>query len=120
MGKFYLENKHKWFKHMSANDHQKMMESGGSLAVAGEAVSELRFYHNDDSEPSTALRLTDHDQAQIAVISGNGFVGFLDDESSAVVRSWLKDHPDFDNEVPATLIRQEEISGAYIVKIGVR
>jgi len=120
MGKFYLENKHKWFKHQGERGHKTIMEQGGSLAVANELVSEIRFFYNDEGKPPAHLRISDHNQPQLAVIAANGYVGVLDDESSVLVRNWLKENPEMGTFVPAVLVREEECSGAYIIRLGCR
>lgn len=117
MGKFYLENKHIWFRHQMERSHKKHMLESGGFAAAAKIVDELRFFHRDGDAPvQKNLRISDHGLPQLAVLSANGFVGLLDDASTKVMRAFFAANPGCSDAFPATLVRHEEISGAYVIR----
>lgn len=119
MGKFYLDNKLVWFRHRAEKDHKKKLLDGGTLVAASDKVDALRFFCKDGTTPPKNLRISDHNQALLAVIGANGYIGHLDAESSVIMRRFLKKHPEFDEGCPAHIVDSEQWSGAYIVHVGI-
>lgn len=118
MGKFYLENKHIWFRHRAELAHKARMEERDCFAATAEVSTEFRFFYELNGEPPPTLRLLDHGQENIAVVTGNVLVGYLDPESSAEYRQYVKENPALEHGCPAKLAGQEPISGAYLVRLG--
>lgn len=118
MGKFYLDNKHKWFRHRAEKAHKKRLAAGGSLAATTERLDALRFYCKDASVPPKNIRISDQGQAHIAVIGANGYIGHLDEGSSKAARQFFAENPEFSDFCPAYIVEAEDWSGGYIVRVG--
>lgn len=120
MGKFYLENKHKWFLHQAEASHKKRMCEGTALAAAAKVVHELRFIHCDeDGVAPKHVRISEHNLAQLVVLSANTLIGHLDHASSQVMRAFLAENPHCHGAFPAIVDRFDEISGTFILRLGI-
>lgn len=118
MGKFYLDNKHLWFRHRAEKAHQKRLAEGGSFCAITQQVDTLRFFCKDTFAPPKNLRISDQGQANVAVIGSNGYIGELDEDSSAIARQFFAENSDFGDFCPAYIVEAEEWSGAYIIRVG--
>lgn len=118
MGIFYFASKNKWFRHRAEKAHQTQLAAGGNLVAVAEKVDTLRFYCKDESTPPKNLQISDHGQANVAVLGHNGLIGHLDAESSAVMRHFLAENPDLQDFCPAVIVAAEEWSGGYILRLG--
>lgn len=120
MGKFYLENKHKWFLHQAEASHKKRMLEGTALAAAAKVVTELRFVHHDkDGAAPKHVRISEHNLAQLVVLSANTLIGHLDEASSHAMRVFLAENPHCNGVFPAVVDRFDDLSGAYILRLGI-
>jgi len=121
MGKFYLANKHLWEKHRRERAYQQTLETGGSLGggMLVEEIIEVRFEHRGEGQPPAYLRLVDFGQPHVAVTAGNAYIGYLDEDSTRLMRDYFRAHPQLENAVPAKLARLEKWSGLWIAQLGV-
>lgn len=120
MGKFYLENKHKLFLHQAEASHKKRMREGAALAAAAKVVTELRFfYHGAGDAPPKHVRISEHNLAQLVVLSANSLIGHLDEASSQVMRVFFAENPHCHGVFPAVVDRFDELSGTYILRLGI-
>ena len=113
MGKFYLDNKHKWFRGRAEKAHKKSLAAGGSLASITDKVDGLRFYCKDKSTAPKNIRLIDSGQANVAVAGANGYIGELDGPSSQAARRFFAEYPTFKQFCPAYIVaRTPRVNGA--------
>jgi hypothetical protein len=120
MGKFYLENKHTWFRHQAKRSHMRNMHEGRGLAGTLAQLNDLRFYLHDESSrsPKGGVRISEHGLGPLAVLQGNAYIGVLDEESSIAMRTYLKEINEQD--CPAVIIKREEWSGGYLIRLGLQ
>lgn len=121
MGKFYLENKHKWFLHLAKKDHARRLGEDGTLIGATEIADELRFYlHDGDGPVPKHISISEHGDELLLVSGANGAIGFLDAASTNATREFLAANPHFFGRVPAVVIGREEWSDAYLIRLGMK
>lgn len=119
MGKFYLENKHLWFRHQTERARQKRLGEENLFGRASvELVEELRFVCSEEGYKPTYVRLIDFGDELVTVESSNIPIGHLDEASSAAIRKYFEQHPILANICPAVAVEYDQWSGTYLLHLG--